>query len=255
MNGITFYLPGGTAALAAAGQFLTERGINTVDAPTAQVTHLLLPVPSFAPDGSLKGGGDVVHILDRLPKTVTVMGGNLRHPALKDRKTVDFLLDEGYLAENAAITADCAIRIVQGNLPVVLKGCPILIVGWGRIGKCLAAMLKDMGADVTVAARKERDPAMLHALGYRTEDPQYLRFGLMRYRVICNTVPAPVLSREQTAHCRPDCVKIDLASEPGIDADDAIWARGLPGRDAPESAGLLIAKTAIRLSLGKETSL
>lgn len=255
MNGITFYLHGGTRALAAAERFLTDRGIAVSASPSPQVTHLLLPVPSFAPDGSLRGGGDPVHILAQLPKTVTVIGGNLQHPALKERKTIDLLQDENFLAENAAITAHCAIPIAAGNLSVVPEGCPVLIVGWGRIGKCLAAKLKAIGADVTVAARKERDRAMLRALGFRAEDPEHLCFGLMRYRVIYNTVPAPVLSREQTAQCRPDCVKIDLASQPGIDSGDVIWARGLPGRDAPESSGLLIGRTVIRLIAGKEASL
>ena len=33
---------------------------------------------------------------------------------------------------------------------------------------------------------------------------------------------------------------------------DVIIARGLPGKDAPESSGELIARTAIRIAAGKE---
>ena len=72
------------------------------------------------------------------------------------------------------------------------------------------------------------------------------------YRLIFNTVPAPVLSREQTAHCRENCLKIDLASEKGIAGEDVVWARGLPGTDAPESSGKLIAETVLRLMEQKE---
>ena len=34
--------------------------------------------------------------------------------------------------------------------------------------------------------------------------------------------------------------------------DDVLWARGLPGKDAPESSGKLIARTILRLCGGKE---
>ena len=47
--------------------------------------------------------------------------------------------------------------------------------------------------------------------------------------------------------CFGNALKIDLASKPGIGGSDVIWARGLPGKDAPESSGELIAKTIIRL--------
>ena len=45
---------------------------------------------------------------------------------------------------------------------------------------------------------------------------------------------------------------IDLASKLGIEAEDVIWARGLPGKDAPETSGDLIARTVIRLTAKKE---
>lgn len=229
-------------------RYLSQHGVNIASAPSPQVTHLLLPIPSFDANGYIKGGGSLVHTLSQLPENVTVMGGNLQKLGLESRKTIDFLQDPYYLAENAAITADCAIRIAGSNLSTVIAGCPILIIGWGRIGKCLAAKFKAMGADVSVAARKESDRAMLAALGYRAENPSQLKFSLIRYRVILNTVPAPVLSETQTQHCRGDCIKIDLASQPGIAAKDVIWARGLPNQDAPEASGILIAKTAIRLA-------
>lgn len=249
MNDITFYAPGGSPALAAAVDILRRKGCNVADAPGENVTHLLLSVPSFDSDGSLKEGGRLEDILKELPENVTILGGNLAYPGYK---TVDLLQDELYLAENAAITAHCAVKQALSRLPATMQGAHILVIGWGRIGKCLAALLKNMGAHVTVAARKETDRAMLRALGYEAEDTTKLSFSLMRYRVIFNTVPAPVLSGEQVKHCRPDCLKIDLASKPGIGAEDVIWARGLPGKDAPETSGELIARTVLRLARSKE---
>ncbi len=252
MNHTVFYLFGNTPALAYAGKYLSDQGISVITEPSPEVTHLLLSIPSLEADGHIRGSkATLAQVLSQLPQTVTVLGGNLPEE-LPGRHCIDLLRDPEYLARNAAITADCAIRIAAENLPVVLDGCPLLVIGWGRIGKCLAFMLKNAGANVTVAARKEADRATAASLGLLSTDTSRLDFGLAHYRVIFNTVPNPVLREAQTAMCHPDCVKIDLASRPGIEGDNVIWARGLPGRDAPESSGILIAKTALRLALGKE---
>lgn len=252
MNQSIFYLAGGSAALHHAAHYLTRQGCYVAEQPGMDVTHLVLPVPSFEPDGSIKGGGPLSGLLAQLPENVTVFGGNLSCPALSAYQKADFLQDPLYLAENAAITAHCAVKAALAQLPVTLQSCHVLIIGWGRIGKCLAALLKSMGAKVTVAARKDTDRSMLRALGYGTEDTGTLRFRLIRYRIIFNTVPHPVLTEENVRFCSPDCLKIDLASKPGIAGPDVIWARGLPGKDAPETSGNLIARTCIRLAAGKE---
>lgn len=186
-------------------------------------------------------------VLTALPPGITVLGGNLSAAPLTGYKTIDLLQDPLYLAENADITAHCAVKLALTKLPVTLRDCHVLVVGWGRIGKCLADLLRRMGAIVTVAARKEADRAMLIALGYDAADPQALGYALLRYRVIFNTVPLMILPGEATQYCTPDCLKIDLASSPGIEGSDVIWARGLPNRDAPESSGSLIARSVLRL--------
>ena len=250
MNKAIICTAGNTPALPFARHFLQEQGLTVTDTPAPDVTHLLLPVPSFEPDGRIKGGGILAHILADLPETITVIGGNLQHPSLVGMKTVDLLQDHRYIAENAAITADCALRVMLKELSVVVRGCPVLVIGWGRIGKCLAQLLKAMGAAVTVAARKETDRAMICALGYNAANTLALTNIHTDYRVIFNTVPAPVPDTPQD----PACVKIDLASKPGLAGKDVIWARGLPGKVTPETSGMLIADTVLRLVFGKETS-
>lgn len=182
-----------------------------------------------------------------LPEHTAVIGGDLTSPVLAGHPAIDLLRDEGYLAENAAITAHCALKEAACRLPATLCRCPVLVLGWGRIGKCLSRLLQSLGASVTVAARKETDRAMAAALGYEAEAFSLLHRRLPQARVIFNTVPAPVLSEAQTALCRPGCLMIDLASRPGIAGPEVVSARGLPGRDAPESSGALIAATILRL--------
>lgn len=225
---------------------LVMRGLNVADAPSGSVTHLLLGVPCRMEPSELGA------VLAELPKEVRVFGGFLDREELKGYRCYDLLQDEAYLAQNAAITAHCAIQIAAQRLPVTLEGCPVLVLGWGRIGKCLAQLLKAAGAEVAVAARKEPQRAMLTALGYEAETLPLPAYILPRFRVIFNTVPSPVLSEEALRHCRPGCLKIELASSPGMEGTDIISARGLPGTMAPESSGKLIARTVLRLCAQKE---
>ncbi len=249
MNQRVFYAAGTSPALTVAARELEKRGANVVSEPAKNVTHLLLPVPCRMDDVELG------IILGQLPERITVLGGFLSSSELSGYRCFDLLKDEIYLAKNAQITADCALKVAAEKLPVVWQDCPVLIVGWGRIGKCLGRLLKSMGADVSVSARKESDRAMISALGYEAEDTGKLDYILKRYRVVFNTVPCPVLSEEQLAYCRPDCLKIELASKPGIAGDDVIEAKGLPGKLAPESSGKLIARTVLRLCARKEEQL
>jgi len=255
MSRYIFYPANNFPVLRYVSEALKSRGYGVVSRPCESVTHLLLPVPSFDPDGRLKGGGDVDAVLSQLPKNVTIVGGNLPPDRFPGYSLCDLMKDPTYLADNAAITAYCAIRLAMMELPVTLRNCRVLIIGWGRIGRCLSALLWALEADVTIAARKETDRAMAHALGYRTTPPEELDQTLNDYRLIYNTAPAPVLTTEQTELCRDECLRIDLASVRGIEGNHTIWARGLPGKDAPESSGRLIAKTIIRLIERKEKHL
>ncbi|MBO5892349.1 MAG: hypothetical protein J6Q30_06510 [Oscillospiraceae bacterium] len=252
MNDTILYCAGNTSAMAFAVDALHRQNISVVSAPAPDVTHLLLPIPSFEADGRIRGGGILEHILAKLPEHVCIVGGHLDHAALKGYPKIDLLHDSEYLAKNAAITADCAIRIAANRLPVAFQGCPILILGWGRIGKCLANLLKALGAEVTVAARKPGDQAILRALGFGAADPNKLEPILRRFRVLFNTIPYPILSETQVFHCRPDCIKIELASIRGIAGSQVIPANGLPGKTVPETSGTLIADSIIRILSNKE---
>ena len=208
-----------------AAQILKSKGVHVSKMLDASVTHVLLDVPTKEAAFS------------EIPAGVTVIGGNL--DALVHPSKVDLLREEQYLSENAAITADCALRLLGDRLPVAFRGCPILIIGWGRIGKCLASMLKALDADVSVAARKPSDLGMLTALGYGAVAMEHI--CPTQYRAIVNTAPAQVLGDGEEI-----CVKIDLASKLGMMGENVLWARGLPGKMLPEESGACIARGVLR---------
>ena len=234
MNTLQFSTIGHSAALEYAAKELCRAGWQHKE--NAKI--ILLPVPSLDATGRIKGGPSP----DELPAGALIIGGNLKHSAFEKRKCIDLLQNNRYLSENAAITAHCALCIAMENLPVTLTGCKVLVVGWGRIGKCLARLLRLLGADVTIAARADADRALAGAFGYRTMDIREEEPALSEFRVIYNTAPAMVLTKKKLSVCRDDCLKIDLASVPGMEGNDIIWAKGLPNLDAPESSGKLIAQ-------------
>ena len=141
MSKINIYCLPGNAAVGFAGKFLEASGMSVAREMTPWVTHLLCPVPT--------------RVTIEAPAGVTVIGGNIA-------RGIDLLKDPFYLAENAAITARCAISLID----MELKGLSVLVLGWGRIGKCLGKFLTEAGAEVTIAARKAEDVAMIRALGH-----------------------------------------------------------------------------------------
>ncbi len=235
MNKIVFSTYGHSPALVYARNNLVSWGYEVMDDPN-QCSHLLLPVPSFDADGNVKGGSK----LPALPNGVTVMGGNL---ADYEGAKIDFLQDPYYLEENAAITAHCALKYAR-----IQPGNRVLVIGWGRIGKVLAVLLQKLGATVTVAVRKETSFVAVEKAGLQAVYMQDLK--PREFDIVYNTAPASVLF---TGECQEDAQLIDLSSTEGIFGKGVIRARGLPSKDAPESSGALIAKTALRYALRKES--
>ena len=169
-------------------------------------------------------------------------------------RLTDYYTDEALTVKNAVVTAEGALAVAMEHLPVTLCETSCLVIGFGRIGKLLARDLAALGADVAVSARRFDDFAWIGALGYRALHTERLAGRLKRFRVIFNTVPSMVLDDRLLAEVRADCVLIELASRPGIDAEAArtrklsyIKANGLPGKAAPETAALALRETLYRI--------
>ena len=225
----TMYIPHPTAALEAAANRLRGRGVEFSDC-AQDAEFLLYPAPTK------------LEMLDSCTMDQTVIGGNLDF--LNEAvERLDLLKDPYYLAANAAITAEAALALVLKELNCEISAANILILGWGRIGKCLTHQLHHLNANVTVYARKDADRAMLRALGYRYCTREELDRSACRYHCIINTIPAPVLTDADARTIRPDCLKLELASGIWLPGEDVVLAHGLPGKCKPEASGNLIAKT------------
>lgn len=229
MENPTLYIPISTRALVCAAGILQKAGMSLAS-QAEDADFLLYPVPT-----PLTALGEYSH-------GATIIGGNLDFLNTCVSR-IDLLKDPFYQADNAAITAEAALGMILSKLTCAVTEAEILILGWGRIGKCLTHQLKHLNAPLTVFTRKPEDRAMLRALGYQPITADELPGVLPKFRCVVNTAPAAIISAEEGHLLRPDCFKLDLASIRSIPGDDVLHARGLPGKFKPESTGKLIAKT------------
>lgn len=177
-------------------------------------------------------------------------------------RVIDYFNSEEFQIENAYITAEAAVSIAMNRLEKNISGSRIAITGYGRISKHLIKLLKAMGADVTVAARKSSDLAWAYSSGcsvIKIGDTPELKSNIFDisqgYDIIYNTVPHWLFDRDFLVKMDKRTFIIDLASVPGgVDICAAnelranvLWAASLPGKYAPLSAGRLIASCVDRI--------
>ena len=190
-----------------------------------------------------------------LGKNITVFGGKMpkiMSTILSEHgfTVFDLCENETFNYLNAVPTAEGAIALSMANTKTTIDGSNSLVLGYGRIGKCLSRRLRALGSNVTVAARKERDRAEAISDGMRVTDYDGLSSLMQDFDAIYNTVPQTVLTEQALSRLKEGVPVIELASKPGgVDAIGAlrcgtrvISAQSLPGRVAPVTAGRIIAK-------------
>ena len=175
----------------------------------------------------------------------------------KGIECIDYFDSEILQLKNALPTAEGALLIAMQELSVTLDGCESVVVGYGRIGSLLAEKLRLLGARVSVLARRQEalTQAALHhhrPIVFHCKDSYA---GITQIpkncRVIFNTVPQRIFTKELLQKLPQNCLLIDLASAPGgIDFSaaaelgmHAVWGTALPGKYAPETAGIFLAQT------------
>ncbi|MBQ7874375.1 MAG: dipicolinate synthase subunit DpsA [Oscillospiraceae bacterium] len=232
--------------------------------------NVILPLPCCDGEGFLKSAFSderipVSEIIGHLPKGAVLMGGLLPKSLseLAEERGIavyDYYRREEFAVRNAALTAEAAAAIVMEMLSESISTVPVLILGHGRIGRLLSAILKALDAKVTVAARRYSDLAWIRSEGMTPLEFRLLDDEIGKFRVVFNTVPAMVLNREKLVLMDKNAIIIDLASEPcgtdftaaeelGITAKKAL---GLPGKFAPKTAGEIVKDTVLNILAERE---
>ncbi|MBQ7922010.1 MAG: hypothetical protein IJ325_05455 [Clostridia bacterium] len=239
------------------GEVFTEKAL--AEARDADVLILPLPLTNDGENMTIHGTGGTIPLrpfLEKLPPGKQILGGQI--PYFYKRlieecgsSCGDYFDSEVVQLRNAIPTAEGAIGVAISELPVTIAGCPIVVTGYGRCGYTLAARLRLLGADVTVAVRRREAQVMAEGDGCRSISIRELQEDPPACRMLFNTIPAPILSAETLQKFRKDCILVELASgtgeSMGKEAEKAglrfIKASGLPGKTAPETAGNILAES------------
>ena len=160
----------------------------------------------------------------------------------------DYYKNEAVILKNAVPSAEGALALGINMTAETIHNSKVLVMGYGRIATLLAKYLKMLGAEVTVAARKEEKRVSAQINGCKPVEFDELCNIIGNFSLIYNTVPAIVVDENTAAKIKKTAVYIELASKPGIDTAlcdrlgiNFVNAQGLPAKTAPKTAGEIIA--------------
>ena len=153
-------------------------------------------------------------------KTKTFFAGSINNENLKKLKekyldVIDIMKREELAVLNTIATAEGTIEVAIKNTGKILQGANVLVLGFGRVAKIVAAKFNNLSAKVTVAARKITDLAWIEAYGYNSLDINNMLYDLKDFDIIINTVPQTIIKERELKHMNSDVLLIDLASQPG----------------------------------------
>jgi len=194
-------------------------------------------------------------VLESIPPGVPLFIGFARPALKKATEKLNITLYEIANRDDVAIlnsipSAEGAVQMAMEATNITIHSSLSYVLGLGRFGTTLVRLLKGMGANVTVVARKPADLARAIEMGVQAINFAQLPEEIGNAEIIFNTVPALVLHREILDKVSREAVIIDLASIPG--GTDFEYARmlgikaqlapGLPGIVAPKTAAKILAK-------------
>lgn len=166
----------------------------------------------------------------------------------------NILQDETFIVKNAYLTAEGALAYVILNTDQSIKYMPVLVLGYGRVGKSVAKLLKDNYATTSVATDDPTEYAIASIFCDTVYTLQGFRSHIGEFAAVINTIPKKILEGDTLRQADKNCFLLDLASAPGgINFDDAadmglrfMHALGVPGKVCPKTAGAYIKDVIIK---------
>jgi len=156
---------------------------------------------------------------------------------------------------NSIPTAEGTIMKAMEYTDYTIHSSYVTVVGFGRVGHTVARTFYALGANVSVSARNKKDLARITEMGLQAIPLHELKQNVSTCDILINTVPAPVITKQEIEQLPTHCLIIDLASKPGgTDFSyakkrgiHAILSKSLPGIVAPKTAGKILADVIIKL--------
>jgi dipicolinate synthase subunit A len=151
---------------------------------------------------------------------------------------VDLTRNADLYARNLVPTAEGVVQILLDQIDFTLAGSPVLVAGYGKVGKTVARLLAALDAQVSVYSI---DPREQNEIGARYASASLA--DLAAFRIVVNTIPAVVFDARNLSTLPQEALLLDVASFPGgVDATLAassglrlLRAYGIPGKKAPRT--------------------
>lgn len=155
---------------------------------------------------------------------------------LKENEIHFYLEDEGFIWQNAVLTAEAFVSSYYNTKQAVL-GKKFIITGFGRVSKMAAHILRSIGGEVCIAVRS--DVQLNEAKAFRYEAVYLREVGDVQADAFINTIPAKWLDQQFSDKIAMPIY--DLASYPGCLKDDVKRTDyellpALPGKFFPNDA-------------------
>lgn len=246
-----------------------QKNIDHID--FSQIDNIVLPVLGMDDKGMVElsyptGKAKLTEeMIQKTPEHCVIYTGTanntLKNLATKcNRKLVVLFERDDMAIANSIPTAEATLQIAMENTDYTIHGANVLVTGFGRVGITTARLFHQIGAKVTVAARKQADFARIREMNMQPVSLGKL-FDVVKNTNICiNTIPHLVITKEIINGMNKNTLIIDVASKPGgVDFNAAksagintLHALGLPGKFAPKTAGNIIGHTIAELISEKE---
>ena len=214
----------------------------------------IFPIPSVNQQGLLNIKGNthltIESLIDRTSAESLMITCNYE---CKQRKCVDINKFEAFTSLNAVPSAEGAIFEAMKNSDITLFGSKVLVTGYGRIGKIIADRLKHFGAEVTVAARKQKDIFAAESVGLKAAEYTSLEDTISEFDFIFQTVPYPILTKSLLL--RTTALIIEISSKcAGTDiifanknGNRVIYCPGIPEKYSAKTAAEILAISVIKI--------
>lgn len=262
---ISFTALGGDGRTEFMAQYLTDKGIKTAVSQNLNDINycaaVILPLP-YTVDGIRIKGTDIktVDFLNQLGPDKTVFAGKADEylkSMLKSKKIefYDYNEREEFAQKNALPTAQGVLSFVIDNTDVILNTLTVAVTGYGKCGKSICRIFKNIGSEVLSFSRRYSTAADAESDGMKAYLIKDITNEIGRADIIINTVPAQILKSDFIDAFSKNAVLIETASSPyGFDIEYA-QSRGkiinflpsLPGKCVPKTAGIIIAETIINI--------
>ena len=242
---------------------MTPRNAAVINALSeiSKIDIVILPIPSFDKDGILTGTSNISaeKLFSTIPSNTLIFGAKIsdlhRHLAKEyGHRLLDYGENERFNTYNAIPTAEGAMLIAMQNSETTIYESNFIVMGYGRIGKFLSKILRELGGKVTVVSRNDKSLALAECEGLNTMQLNDFCNSPVCCDICFNTIPSNILTEKETRKWEFRKY-IELASFPGGLTETAkneikdryISALSLPGKYFPTTSGKIIYKTIISM--------